>query len=202
MSQQNLILFINNTIHCLNMLLEHRKIYFWLNAYLENAQTLSDKFLVGKEIVYLDAIEMFIVNDLVLKLHGLLESQGGEDYILNPKFNLNDNPLVKDSVDRLKEIFCLSTIYHIRNRYVGHLDVNHEKRNKARVAQPEDANDLDEKFSNMLSIDNLENAINLFSDIFNVLDGNKQNTIDDIKKGSNEFWRRYRLGIREKTGLT
>lgn len=199
--QQNLILFVNNTIHTLNMLLGHRYIWHWLKLNFERAEIDRKKFLIGSEIAYLDAIEPFLMNDIVLKLHGLLEERGNEDYVLNKKFGLSGNKKVEDNVSKLRECFDLETLYHIRNRYVAHLDADHKKRNKNSVPECKNPDALDIKFSEMMTINNLEKGLLLFCELFESLEGKKDNSLDDIKKGSDEFWDRYRIGIKSKSGL-
>jgi hypothetical protein len=178
------------------MILGHRKIWIWLDSHLKKTQSDECKLIISMEMHYLDAIEMFIHNDLVLKLHGLLEVRAGHDSLLNERFGLSETESVCNS---LREIFNLEVLFQIRNRYVAHLDADHNGRRKNHNSLGSE--DLAREFSQMLTMENIEFAINQFSLIFNILEGQKENTIEEIIKAGDRFWERYRLGIMLKTGI-
>lgn len=193
--QDELAIHIDNVIHTLTMLKYHRYVYFNLELYLENSSHDRNKVTVATEMCYLDAIEVMMINDIALKVHCLLEPRGSEDYILNKKYNLQSNQSVCGQVKSLKNLFDLQILFSVRNRYIAHLDVNHNLRNKSKIPIPEDEKYLQTKTANFFTIENINIALKCFGSIHSELQHKDFYPIEQTQKVAVEFWRRYIEGI-------
>lgn len=192
MPHDNLDLFINDIIHTLNMIRHHRHICISI-VLLYHSRKISVE-VCDAELSYLNSIQGAFEKDFVLKIYGLLDRQNSHDHILAEKFLLNRNTVVLEEIKKLIGLFDLNTLKNIRNRYVGHLDRNHNGQRKKKPIINE--GELLKNFSGMISIDTVEKAIISFTLILYELEGEGFSHLYKTFDEGKNFWKRYLVGVK------
>tara|TARA_Y100001960_G_C14586809_1_gene783599 strand:+ start:166 stop:825 length:660 start_codon:yes stop_codon:yes gene_type:complete len=196
----NLVMFLADIINAL----EHHRYslsvysnYIAIAAMYEESSDVLE--LIENELFILAAIDKPLNSEIVAKIYGLLYG-GDSDHLFSPKFKLNTNHTVKKSAQELKTIFPKDLMHSIRNRFVSHLDFDHEKASSK--AKKLTTTEIDNRFSEIFSIDNVEKIISLLENIYKEISTSEE--INQLKKGRSgikKYWMRYAKGASILSGL-